>query len=440
MKKKVSLKPVVSLLALGCAMNARADVIYSGQQNLAIPNTLNGLYLNVLTGSTSTSGWQLNASFGGIDVYNTEVFQPVRVGTSSVDPILNLGQHTIVNSSSTYDLNSEYGASEYNLTDGTFTAGQEGYLGFKVTNGTETYFGWMRVVFTGTGTALIKDWAYDTTAGSIGVGNVLQNGDTFTLDSTAQGFILGSAIGGTNKVVVQGSYTVSTSTAHTYSGTTSINGGTFALTGGGSIANSSIITVGSGATFDVSAVTGGWTLGSLQTLTGSGSVTGNATIAGTHNAGLATVNSGVGTQSFSGNLTYQSGSVYQWDLATSALGTRGTDYDGVNVGGSLSGDSGAIFKVVLGSGSFGDTFWDTNQTWTDIFKNGTSSLTIEGVFGNSAIQWWEGGTNVTSLTEGQGYFSISGTSLNWTAVPEPTSALAGLLLGVGFLRRRRQRS
>jgi hypothetical protein len=39
----------------------------------------------------------------------------------------------------------------------------------------------------------------------------------------------------------------------------------------------------------------------------------------------------------------------------------------------------------------------------------------------------------------EGYFSISGGTLKWTAVPEPTSALAGLLLGGGLLRRRRQR-
>jgi MYXO-CTERM domain-containing protein len=37
-----------------------------------------------------------------------------------------------------------------------------------------------------------------------------------------------------------------------------------------------------------------------------------------------------------------------------------------------------------------------------------------------------------------GTFTITGSTLNWTAVPEPTSALAGLLLGAGLLRRRRQ--
>jgi hypothetical protein len=38
---------------------------------------------------------------------------------------------------------------------------------------------------------------------------------------------------------------------------------------------------------------------------------------------------------------------------------------------------------------------------------------------------------------GQGYFGFTGTTLSWTAVPEPTSALAGILLSAGLLRRRR---
>jgi hypothetical protein len=37
---------------------------------------------------------------------------------------------------------------------------------------------------------------------------------------------------------------------------------------------------------------------------------------------------------------------------------------------------------------------------------------------------------------------MTGNTLNWnyTAVPEPTSALAGLLLGIGMLRRTRRQT
>ena len=42
-------------------------------------------------------------------------------------------------------------------------------------------------------------------------------------------------------------------------------------------------------------------------------------------------------------------------------------------------------------------------------------------------------------TEDSGHFSYNSGNgtVNWSAVPEPSSALAGLLLGAGLLRRRR---
>jgi uncharacterized protein (TIGR03382 family) len=53
-----------------------------------------------------------------------------------------------------------------------------------------------------------------------------------------------------------------------------------------------------------------------------------------------------------------------------------------------------------------------------------------------------GGSSFASVTSTanpttQGSFSITGSTLTWTAVPEPTSALAGLLITAGLRRRRR---
>jgi uncharacterized protein (TIGR03382 family) len=54
----------------------------------------------------------------------------------------------------------------------------------------------------------------------------------------------------------------------------------------------------------------------------------------------------------------------------------------------------------------------------------------------SKFTYFANGSSVSTPTA-YGSFSISGSTLTWTAVPEPTSALAGLLITAGLLRRRR---
>ena len=58
---------------------------------------------------------------------------------------------------------------------------------------------------------------------------------------------------------------------------------------------------------------------------------------------------------------------------------------------------------------------------------------LVGSFDNANLQV----TGPGMANTGMGSFTINGSSLTWTAVPEPTSALAGLLLTTGLLCRRR---
>jgi autotransporter-associated beta strand protein len=236
-------------------------------------------------------------------VANGPDFQPVRSGTGNDSPILNLAEGTTVNGSSVFStfVQAEggenpggpgYGGSQM-LTGlgGNFTAGQEGYLGFKL-NGAD--YGWMRVVFTNnTGGTLIKDWAYNTGGGTIATGNVLQYGSTVTLDSTFGSFTLGSQITGTNQLVKTGSGTATVTGDNDYSGTTTVNTGTLALAAGASLS-------GSGA----------------------------ANIEGLHSPGGSP-----GLQTFEAGLGYTTGSSVQWELTGNSLGLRGTDFDGINVTG-----------------------------------------------------------------------------------------------------------
>ncbi len=100
------------------------------------------------------------------------------------------------------------------------------------------------------------------------------------------------------------------------------------------------------------------------------------------------------------------------------------------------GGSGAVFKIVLGSNDFDDAFWDTNKTWNNLFTGDGADHTLASIFSSFSGT----GISSTGVVDGQGQFAFSGTStLHWTftAVPEPTSALAGLLLAAGLSRRRR---
>jgi autotransporter-associated beta strand protein len=103
--------------------------------------------------------------------------------------------------------------------------------------------------------------------------------------STNWGVIQDSLSGGTRKVsltLLGGSLTLTN--INTFSGNTTVSAGTFYLLGAGSIANSSAINIGAGATLDVSGRTdAGLTLSASQTLKGNGAfnVVGNLTNNGT---------------------------------------------------------------------------------------------------------------------------------------------------------------
>ena len=247
------------------------------------------------------------------------------------------------------------------------------------------------------------------------------NGQTATFnvatgtDATSDLKVTGTLWNGGN-VVKDGAGRMEISSTQDYSGTTSVTAGKLIVNG--SIASSSMTTVQTGATLG-----GSGPVGALTVQSG-----------GTHNAGNSP-----GLQTVA-SATYESGSIFAWDLAgnttTQGAGTEESPYvfDQVTVTGALDVQSGAVFRVIQNAGLlFTDNFWDTNQEWSNIFSsgsltNGWASNTAVGVYNTS---------NVLQDVSTYGSFTITGTTLTWTAVPEPTSALAGLLIAAGLLRRRR---
>lgn len=181
------------------------------------------------------------------------------------------------------------------------------------------------------------------------------------------------------------------------------------------------------------AATGAVTVATGATLGGTGTVGGATSISGTHNAGDAATNAGVGSQAFASNLTYADGSIFEWDLNASSTSTG---FDTVSSAGTIAvSTTDSVFKVIFGTTALADVqntsnaFWNTpygTQTWNmiDIFGQAFSSGAFQSVQTSNDVSTY-------------GSFTITGSTLTWTAVPEPTTALAGLLLTFGLLRRRR---
>ncbi len=235
--------------------------------------------------------------------------------------------------------------------------------------------------------------------------NFYLNSNTAAFTGSASMEISGLASGSGGNITKSGTGTLTLSGDNTYTGTTTASAGTLIIDG------------------DQSAATGAVNINAEATLKGTGTIGGATTISGTHAPGNS-----IGTQTFVSSLTYSSGSIFEWELDVD--GSTST-YDKV-IADSLSG-SGAIFKITLDSAdSYDATFWDTNQTWTDIFTGYTGSLDLATIF-SGGFQY----ENSTPDLLTQGSFSFSGNTLNWSAVPEPSSAIAGLLLITGLMHRRR---
>lgn len=215
-----------------------------------------------------------------------------------------------------------------------------------------------------------------------------------------------------------GNGTLTLSAANTYNGVTTVETGTLALAATGSISSSSRIDVRSGATLNVSAVSG-FTIGSSQELTGSGTVVGAVAVAGVLAPVSLTLNSSV---------TFQEGSEFRTTL--NSVG----DFSSLNANG-VTIASGSTFGLVLGGG-FSAALDDTFLVLTN-----SAAGAISGSFANLA----EGGTISSGVyTFSASYLGGNGNDLVLTvvAVPEPAAVLVpaflfGLLVWRGAVIRRR---
>jgi autotransporter-associated beta strand protein len=246
--------------------------------------------------------------------------------------------------------------------------------------------------------------------------------------------------------------TVTLTASNTYVGNTTIAAGTLALGANGSITKSPLIIVGltaaSPATFNVSAVSGGFSLANGQALEGGGTVVGALNVA---NGSTLSPGNSPGTLTDNGNVTYSGGGSYLWQI-NEADGTQGADpgWDLHSITGTLNiaATSATLFNIDITSltladiaGPTADFNPESDYTWTIATASG-------GITNFSASDFNLDTTGFANSTAGSvqnGSFSIttSGNNLELVytgaVVPEPTTVAGALALGaVGLLARRRR--
>jgi len=144
---------------------------------------------------------------------------------------------------------------------------------------------------------------------NIGLEKALTFNTPLSTDALAVSSILGTSSANAQGVTKNGLGTLTLSGGNTYTGNTTISAGTLALTGSGSLASSANIII-AGATFDVSALSSTFALGSGKTLIATnfatGTIAGNLSLASgalalNYTNGTPSLNVTNGTLAFNGN-------------------------------------------------------------------------------------------------------------------------------------------
>ena len=193
-----------------------------------------------------------------------------------------------------------------------------------------------------------------------------------------------NASGGLTK---SGAGTLTLTVGNTYTGNTTVTAGTLALSGNGALASGNIV-VNNGAILDVSAVTGGYTLGGSQSLLGNGSINGAVTTVSGSRIYPGT-DGGYGTNTFNTSLNLVSGAYGYFDLGATYNGAN----DQIVVNGALTINGAIHLNAPSASANL-----DTTADYVLITAAGgiTGTVSSTPVWGVKPLNW----KNYTVITSG----------------------------------------
>ncbi len=422
----------------GITVSAGSHTIKAGGSGTSELYVTTGSAFNVAASSTLTFDVKLGSASNALlqkTGAGTLVFNRSNAGSGSWS--ISGGLFTVAAGTLKFAVSNASGnaANKYSVSDGgtlelaaTGNGGWGSSTGSLTLNGTSSTSG---ALYSSNTNSLTATTVLLATTSSIGV----LSDKTLTINP----IISGTGAAGVTKVGAGGLTLVA---ASTYSGATNVTAGTLTLGAAGSIANSTSITVGATTTFDVSGVTGGYTLGADQTLSGSGTVTGAMTVAGTLSPGSSP---GI---LLTGSETWVNGGDYNFQMLD-AEGVAGAGFDQIQVTGTLNLSSltAGGFEINLWSLASGPDVSDDALNFDNTLSQSWNILTTTGgITGFEASDFVvnvgeNNGTGGFSNALGGGSFSIDADAnnliLNFTAVPEPGAALLGGLGLLALLRRRR---
>ncbi|MCX6866836.1 MAG: autotransporter-associated beta strand repeat-containing protein [Verrucomicrobia bacterium] len=244
--------------------------LYSAVKN-AIGSTaapvihVNGLG-TVIIESNASNGTSAGSALNGSYAWNIDGGGKLLVTSTGASP-LGLAGNVVTVTSGTLGLGNDATTNYTYIMNGGILCGAGG--------GTRTINTASTIQLAANSTIDLKDAAVGATANmNLGFNGVIGGSGTLTVAASGTGVGI-LTLGGPNS----------------YTGNTIIANGTLALTGSGSITASPVVTINFGATLDVSAVGGGWSMAATQMLKGNGTVTGGIV------AGTGTVSPGASTGS-----------------------------------------------------------------------------------------------------------------------------------------------